>query len=94
MLEQKNIVFETTGGSPKAILYLKKLITDVKEQGYQVKIVFPHAPINIIKDRVYVRGLPSEEFLESSYNHACECFEYIASIYNEIVIYDSSTQTS
>lgn len=95
LLEGKNIVFETTGGSPRAISYLKKLIPNIKRQDYHVKILVPHAPLDIIKDRVYNRGkqtgrLPSEEFLESSYNYAWSNFQNISSICDEIIIYDTS----
>lgn len=95
LLEEENIVFETTGGSPRAISYLKKLITNVKKLNYQVKILIPHAPLNIIKDRVYSRGketgrLPSEEFMESSYSYAWSNFTSISRLCDEIVIYDTS----
>jgi len=93
--ECKNIVFETTGGSEHAILYLKKIIPEIKNKDYKVKIIFPHAPINIIKERVYVRGeaarrLPSENFIEAAYEYACKNFGDIANICDEVEITDST----
>lgn len=91
----KNIVFETTGGSQRAIMYLKGIVQHVRVRKYNVKVIFPHAPISIMNERIYDRGkdtgrLPSEEFIKSSYNYACENFPEVANICDEVLVNDSS----
>lgn len=97
--DKKNIVFETTGGSHRAISYLKETIISVKKQGYRVRIVFPHAPVSILGERIYQRGkssgrLPSLSFLQSAYNYACESFKEVASMCDEVFINDVSGEES
>ncbi|CAH6420151.1 Hypothetical protein HVR_LOCUS1110 [uncultured virus] len=94
-----NIVFETTGGSERSLAYLKNTITYVKKQGYWIKIIFPHAPVSILSDRIYTRGkingrLPSENFLSSAYTYACEHFHEVANFCDEIMVNDSSGPVS
>jgi predicted ABC-type ATPase len=96
---RRNIVFETTGGSKRSISYLEKIIPEISDKNYRIKIIFLHAPIYIIKDRVYIRvsnigRLPSEEFLEDAYKYACDNFKIIAEMCDEIIITDSTIMPS
>jgi len=54
MLENYNILWETTGSS--GIEYINKWITDKKTKGYTVKIIYPYVELNTLKQRVKTRA--------------------------------------
>jgi predicted ABC-type ATPase len=63
MLENYNILWETTGSS--GIEYINKWITDKKTKGYTVKIIYPYVELNTLKQRVKTRAKESGQIAAS-----------------------------
>lgn len=94
MLENYNILWETTGSS--GIEYINKWIDDKKTKGYTVKIIYPYVELEKLKERVKTRAIKTGQIAASDtkittmYNAAVNNLNKLKINKKDIIIIDNN----
>ena len=94
MLENYNILWETTGSS--GIKYINNWIDDKKTKGYTVKIIYPYVELNTLKQRVKTReentgqNAASDTKITTMYNAAVNNLNKLKINKKDIIIIDNN----